>query len=196
MDMSTNRRAIGILVGLSLLGSLTACGSKSTPVASNTTKAAGSATTAVASTKADATSTTKAAATTSTEPEVTTTTTAGDSGGGAIDQGNGDILTAPKVVWTSDASEYNDKIGVRVRYACPKDGTFDTVWGTDVYTDDSSVCTAAVHAGLITVKGGGTVVIKVIGPKDSYAGSTSNGVTTESYGSWGGSFIFPDKQAN
>lgn len=196
MRIVTNRRVVGILVGLTLIGSLAACGSKSTPVASDTTKVAKSTTTKVASTKVDSTTTTKTASPSSTEPEVTTTTTAGDSGGGAIDQDNGKIETFPETAWSSTASDYRDKIGTRVRYACPKDGSPGVVWGTDVYTDDSSVCAAAVHAGLITVADGGTVVIKVIGPKDTFTGSTKNGVTSQSYGSWGGSFIFPNNRRN
>ncbi|WP_346729629.1 LCCL domain-containing protein [Corallococcus exiguus] len=34
------------------------------------------------------------------------------------------------------------------------------MWGTDLYTDDSSVCVAAVHAGAITTAGG-TVVVTI-----------------------------------
>jgi hypothetical protein len=65
------------------------------------------------------------------------------------------------------------------------------VWGTDVYTDDSSVCTAAVHAGLITLAGGGTVTAEIRPGQSSYKGSTRNGITSSPYASWLGSFIFP-----
>ena len=37
----------------------------------------------------------------------------------------------------------------RYEYTCPKYGAKYGIWGTDVYTDDSSICTAAVHVGLI-----------------------------------------------
>ena len=60
-----------------------------------------------------------------------------------------------------------------------------TVWGTDVYTHDSSVCTAAVHVGRITLASGGTVTIEMRPGQASYLGSTRNGITSNSYGAWG-----------
>ena len=51
--------------------------------------------------------------------------------------------------------------GAHYVYTCPFYGVAGSIWGTDVYTDDSSVCTAAVHAGLITLAGGGTVTIEI-----------------------------------
>jgi hypothetical protein len=61
-----------------------------------------------------------------------------------------------------------------------------TVWGTDVYTRDSNIGAAAVHAGL--VKPGQTRVLRIeVAPaQESYPGSERNGVTTTDYGS------FPD----
>jgi len=63
------------------------------------------------------------------------------------------------------------------------------VWGTDVYTDDSSVCTSAVHAGLITLASGGSVTIEMRPGQTSYEGSTRNGIISSPYGSWGGSYV-------
>ncbi|MCL2605506.1 MAG: LCCL domain-containing protein [Defluviitaleaceae bacterium] len=65
-----------------------------------------------------------------------------------------------------------------------------SVWGSDVYTDDSSIATAAVHAGLLKVGEGGTVTIRILPGLESYEGTTRNGITTFSYGSWGGSYEF------
>ncbi len=62
------------------------------------------------------------------------------------------------------------------------------VWGTDIYTDDSSVCTAAIHAGLIDNAEGGIVVVHAAPGQTEYVGSTSHGVTTLPYGEWAGSF--------
>jgi hypothetical protein len=66
------------------------------------------------------------------------------------------------------------------------------VWGTDVYTDDSSVCTAAVHVGKITIDAGGPVEIEIRPGQDSYQGSQRNGITTLGYPRWDGSFVFVD----
>lgn len=81
--------------------------------------------------------------------------------------------------------------GTRLQYACPAGGsTTATVWGTDIYTDDSSICVAAVHAGKITTLDGGTVTVQVELGRGSYAGSTRNGVSSLSFGSFARSFTF------
>lgn len=63
------------------------------------------------------------------------------------------------------------------------------VWGTAVYTDDSYVCRAAVHAGAISSTGGVISAVISVG-LSSYTGSTYNGVTSSSYGAWPGSYSF------
>jgi hypothetical protein len=66
---------------------------------------------------------------------------------------------------------------------CPPGGESQSVWGTDVYTDDSSICVAAVHAGLITFARGGRVTVEGAGDQTSYAASDRNGVRSREYGS-------------
>jgi hypothetical protein len=55
------------------------------------------------------------------------------------------------------------------------------IWGTDVYTADSPVCIAAVHAGVIDDDVGGIVVVDPADDQVSYTGSTQNGVTSSSF---------------
>ncbi|MGH3663046.1 MAG: Hsp70 family protein [Micromonosporaceae bacterium] len=98
---------------------------------------------------------------------------------------------APSVDWTTDASKYAGKKGLTIEYDCPPDGTAETAWGTDVYTADSSVCTAAVHARKIPLERGGKVIIEMRPGEDSYRGSNQNGVTTINYNSFEASFVFP-----
>ena len=59
-----------------------------------------------------------------------------------------------------------------------------SVWGTDVYTSDSTLATAAVHAGVL--QPGQTAVVKVtiLPGQSAYQGSTRNGVTSSSYGTY------------
>ena len=64
------------------------------------------------------------------------------------------------------------------------------VWGTDVYTDDSSVASAAIHAGVLRLGETRTVTITILAGQGSYSASTRNGVTTSNWGSWGGSYSF------
>ncbi|MEI8259226.1 MAG: LCCL domain-containing protein [Deltaproteobacteria bacterium] len=93
--------------------------------------------------------------------------------------------------WSTTAAVYRGMIGTRVAYRCVPGGSAGTVWGTDIFTDDSSVCTAGVHAGLITLSGGGTVVIEIRPGAPAYDGSFRNGITSVDYGAWTGSFVFP-----
>jgi hypothetical protein len=76
-----------------------------------------------------------------------------------------------------------------VVYACPAGGTLGIVWGSGVYTDDSSVCSAAVHAGVLSVAEGGEVAIELRPGRDRYQGSARNGVETRDYAAWPGSFV-------
>lgn len=79
--------------------------------------------------------------------------------------------------------------GESALYICPPgctDGS--SVWGTGVFTGDSAVCAAAVHAGIISAADGGEVLASYAPGQDSYLGSTQNDVTTNDYGSWGNSF--------
>ena len=92
--------------------------------------------------------------------------------------------------WSADAQLFRGKNGQRFSYLCPANGTRGNVWGTNTYTDDSSVCTAAVNFGLITVAEGGTVTIEIRPGQPAYAASSRNGTTSQSYGSFTGSFVF------
>ncbi len=62
------------------------------------------------------------------------------------------------------------------------------IWGTDVYTADSPIATAAVHAGVL--KPGQTSYIKVtiLPGQNRYDGSFRNGVFAQSFGTFAKSF--------
>ena len=80
-------------------------------------------------------------------------------------------------------------VGV-IRMTCSPGGAGGSVWGTDIYTDDSSICEAAVHAGEIRRAEGGVVHFERLGTQPSFQGSERNGVSTLSYPTWPGSFRF------
>ena len=70
-------------------------------------------------------------------------------------------------------------------------GTADAsafVWGTDVYTDDSSLSAAAVHAGAVRAGETAIVGVTVLPGRTSYEASERNGVSSHAWGSFGGSF--------
>lgn len=97
---------------------------------------------------------------------------------------------APPVGWAWHDSPIarRDAVGQTFDFVCPADGGLGYLAGTDVYTDDSSVCTAAVHAGWITREAGGIVRVLVRPGQPAYDGSLRNGILSESYGAWAGSF--------
>ena len=72
---------------------------------------------------------------------------------------------------------------------CGKTEGQHDVWGTDIYTNDSALCHAAKHAGVITEAGGSILVRRAPG-QSSYRGSTRNGFTSGDYGAWDGSLVF------
>jgi hypothetical protein len=78
--------------------------------------------------------------------------------------------------------------GKQWRVSCPAGcDTVGSFWGTDLYTADSPICAAAIHAGVITAAGG-DATITIEGPQKSFKGSARNGITTQDYGEYGGSF--------
>ncbi len=88
-----------------------------------------------------------------------------------------------------NATEHRGQIYQEFRYNCLPGQTIGSAWGTDIYTDDSSICQAATHAGIIT-ESGGLVIIKILPGKASYTGTFRHGVQTQDWGNWYGSFIF------
>ncbi len=98
------------------------------------------------------------------------------------------VLPSGTISWTQTAEAARGSNGLQLTVDCPAGGRLGSVWGTDTYTDDSSICSAAVHAGVITPAGGGQVTIEIGAGQASYAPSSRNGVTTSSWGAWSGSF--------
>jgi hypothetical protein len=90
--------------------------------------------------------------------------------------------------WTTNATAHRGEIGRRYAYVCPAGGSANAIWGTAVYSDDSSVCTAGVHAGSITLAEGGRVVIEMRPGQTNYPASNRNGVSSGEWGAWDGSF--------
>ncbi len=64
------------------------------------------------------------------------------------------------------------------------------VWGSDIYTTDSTIASAAVHAGILKAGQTGTVKVRVLAGQASFNGSTRNGVTSQPYGPWPGAYEF------
>ncbi|MDX2011525.1 MAG: LCCL domain-containing protein [Myxococcaceae bacterium] len=92
--------------------------------------------------------------------------------------------------WNDSATSVSGVIGVRFAYTCPPlaGSSPGTIWGTQLYTADSAICAAGVHAGAVS-NDGGVVTIEVLPGTSSYVGSTQNGLTSSSFGSYSSSYL-------
>jgi hypothetical protein len=81
--------------------------------------------------------------------------------------------------------------GERYAFHCPPGKPLPSrVAGSDPYTDDSSICSAAVHAGAIRAKDGGDVTIEIRPGEKSYPASERNYIRSAAYDrAWSGSFV-------
>jgi hypothetical protein len=81
--------------------------------------------------------------------------------------------------------------GERFRFRCPPGKPYaGQVIGSGPYTDGSSICAAAAHAGAIRAADGGAVIIELRPGQSHYGGSLSHYIQSESYDAfWSGSFL-------
>jgi uncharacterized repeat protein (TIGR02543 family) len=108
------------------------------------------------------------------------------------------ILYATSVIYYQNSSgtvqlfDLMASAGAKYFFSITNASLLGTVWGTWLYTNDSAVARAAIHAGKISSGGTGIVKVKYAYGATSYTASTANGVVTYSWGSWPGSYIFLD----
>jgi hypothetical protein len=86
------------------------------------------------------------------------------------------------------AAQIQGDIGSVHQVSCPANcGDGGGLWGSDLYTADSSICKAAIHAGAIAATGG-VVSVRIDPGRPAYRGSSRNGVQSSDYGSYPKSF--------
>lgn len=95
---------------------------------------------------------------------------------------------AIEVGCTYVGSQMSGPSGMRKLLNCPA-GCFDRgwIWGTDHYTNDSTICNAAIHAGVIPAEGGNVIVTREEG-RPAYRGSRRNGIESSDYGEFASGF--------
>jgi len=110
----------------------------------------------------------------------------------------GNTVAVPEIEWKETLNKFqfdNDKfIGQRFLAKCMPASDKDlkaTVYGTDVYPSDNSICMTALHAGKIT-KDGGVVTVQLNPGAESYTGSKRNGIETQSLPATPRSMVFVD----
>jgi len=99
-------------------------------------------------------------------------------------------VEAVALTWASRIIQFSREAGRKFVFDCPRAGSAGRITGTDTYGETSSVCTAAVHAGLITLANGGRVTVEVRPGRETFSGSTRNGITSASYKRMTNSFVF------
>jgi hypothetical protein len=92
------------------------------------------------------------------------------------------------ITWSTPGRQFRSSAGEPITLVCPARGQFAPVWGSMIYTDDSSICTAAVHAGAIRAETGGPVMFRILPGRENYSAARRNGVTSERWGEWETSF--------
>lgn len=97
-----------------------------------------------------------------------------------------DVADAPETM-----GEFIGKFGITFIF-CVTGEKEGPIWGgkDNVYTTDSQIATAAVHAGMLKAGQKGIVRIKILPGQNSYPAVTRNGLTSHDYGEWEGSYQF------
>ena len=111
----------------------------------------------------------------------------------------GGAMTAGGVIEAGcsyNGTQLPGEIGATFQVACPPGcESSGGLWGSDVYTADSGICRAAIHAGLIA-PGGGVVAVRLEPGHPAYRGSIRNGIQSNDYGQYPNSnVLFPAGQA-
>ena len=102
----------------------------------------------------------------------------------------------PEIGWSSKLSSMGlnkaDNVGKIYNFYCQpaaKDSLHAPIWGTNIYTVNSGICSTAVHAGMIS-QSGGTVSVELLPGKEFYTGSSKNTVTSKDHSKTNFSYTF------
>jgi hypothetical protein len=82
---------------------------------------------------------------------------------------------------------YRDKVGKVFSFRVTG-GMNGFVWGSDTYTSDSSLATAAVHAGVLKLGQTGIVRVKMVPPPVSFESSARNGIISHAWSGHPGAY--------
>ncbi|MEL6928578.1 MAG: LCCL domain-containing protein [Cyanobacteria bacterium J06600_6] len=93
----------------------------------------------------------------------------------------------PEIGWSSRLSSLDiDKVknvGKTYDFFCqpaPEDLIHAPIWGTNIYTSNSGICSTAVHSGMISSEGG-LVSVEILEGQEFYTGSKKNEVQSEDH---------------
>ncbi len=101
--------------------------------------------------------------------------------------GNSDEVTP--IGWETTAGGFQGETGRTYTFECPSGGSKHPVYGSDTYTDYSSICTAAVHVGVINLESGGIVTIEYRPGRAIYGSTVRHDVKSNTAGEYSRSFV-------
>ena len=97
----------------------------------------------------------------------------------AVESDREDIPVLPS---PGTLNAYQQQFNKEFRFAVTAANDNGGLWGSDVYTLDSSLAKAAVHAGVLRVGQSGVVKVRIVASPPGFAGSTRHGVASGNYG--------------
>ena len=106
------------------------------------------------------------------------------------------FTSAISIATANDMTAYSETDIGKIYKMTITGNTGGTIWGTNIYTNDSYIPKAAVHAGVITAGQTKEVYIKIVEGLNDYPSTTQNGVTSDSWGAWGLSYQFVNEPSS
>ena len=103
---------------------------------------------------------------------------------------------APEIGWSSNLSSMGlnkaDNVGKTYNFYCQpaaENSPHAPIWGTNIYTVNSGICSTAVHSGMIS-KSGGTVSVELLPGREFYTGSSKNTAISKDHSKTDFSYTF------
>ncbi len=97
------------------------------------------------------------------------------------------VLRAEEIDCNTRGNSLTGHTGAVLVVTCPPGCSNGPIWGTIIYSDDSAICSAAIHAGHLKSEGG-KVGVLIQGSQPRFLSSARNGIKSSSYGAWTRSF--------
>jgi hypothetical protein len=83
-------------------------------------------------------------------------------------------------------AQFSQQIGKTFVFQVTGNAGGGGVWGTDVYTMDTNLSAASVHAGVLRQGQAGLVRVTILGPQVGFQPSVRHGVMSQGYGAYAG----------
>jgi hypothetical protein len=112
-------------------------------------------------------------------------------GSGAATEEPGVVVAQAPGNLSAYQQQFGKELVFAVTGAVPAPGANAGVWGTDLYTLDSNLAVAAVHAGAVKPGETATVRVRIVNPPAQFASSFRNNVNSTAYGNYpNGAYTF------